>query len=591
MKRILPLLLALILMLSLAMTACADQLISRSITVEVVANTEQIDETESTEVSEYSIVYVPGSGASGSTKTYNYTMKSAEDTDTPKPEIKSASALGFTNDGATFSYWSGSDGNQYAPGSAVDLASTGGSLTLTGVWAGEKNASITIKDDKGNVIYSGSDVQGWTLDLSTVSVDVPDDKELTGWKTSSGTVLGVNAVIRITGDDNVLTAVFKAKDPEKREAEISISKYITNKRWEKDGKIRLFKAGETVDFNIVVTNTGDKPTTDKIIVYDTLKGVKIKSGSGYSRDDGNAIIKAGLGEGRSVTIKATYTIKSSDLSKHKLVNMAYAYYRGHEIWDACRIPIRHRDSSDYVNTTTITVYADSSLSQPLNQIISDFELDYTDYSVNVVYGTDLTTISSIAAYGGSDVLITVGKDHMDFLDLSASTTANPNRNNRIISSTRITPVQNRAALVGRSGTVVTFRQLSGVLSSGQAKLAISTNANEMASTFAQEAATSLAIDLSTLKATGAVIECANSAEVAQAVQSGKADLGIMSGSDAVAYGMTTADVANDGICTPVSYPAAVLRGSTRQSVAQTFVNYLRSTDARYIFNSFGYTAM
>ena len=78
---------------------------------------------------------------------------------------------------------------------------------------------------------------------------------------------------------------------EKGRKNISIDKYITNRQWDKYGEEKLFKAGDKVSFNIDVINTGTEDI-GKIVVYDVLKGAKIKKGSGYKVDsDGDAIIK------------------------------------------------------------------------------------------------------------------------------------------------------------------------------------------------------------------------------------------------------------------------------------------------------------
>ncbi len=106
---------------------------------------------------------------------------------------------------------------------------------------------------------------------------------------------------------------------EEKDPKLTSEKTLTNSGSGKDG---AFKAGETATFDIVVENTGNTTQHD-VVVTDTMAGAKIVAGDGYTvNEDGTATIPT-IEVGKSVTVKAEYTVTQADIDKQiKLANTA-----------------------------------------------------------------------------------------------------------------------------------------------------------------------------------------------------------------------------------------------------------------------------
>lgn len=136
---------------------------------------------------------------------------------------------------------------------------------------------------------------------------------------------------------------------------VSLTMWITNKKWDKNGDLIKFKPGQDVRFRIDVTNHGNR-SVSHVVVYDTLKGCKIKKADGYRVSEGKAWIKT-LEPGETVSIFATYRVTSSDQRKEKVVNVAGVDYLIRDSswgtdWDAVRIPINKKSTATYGTTPT-----------------------------------------------------------------------------------------------------------------------------------------------------------------------------------------------------------------------------------------------
>ena len=84
-----------------------------------------------------------------------------------------------------------------------------------------------------------------------------------------------------------------------------------------------FRSSETAEFDIKVENTGNQTLND-IVVADLLSGAELKAGSGYMLNANGTATIATLKVGEAVTLKATYTVTSADVTNKKFVNAATA---------------------------------------------------------------------------------------------------------------------------------------------------------------------------------------------------------------------------------------------------------------------------
>ena len=595
MKRILPVLLSLltVILCAAALADGGDTIYSRAISLPIPPVAAPSGGT-------LSITYVnsgggqketdnnAGSGYAKGAKVAVWSLPSSFTKPTsPDPTIEYAFAGWALTDGA-------SANGKYSPGRTVELSD---SLTLYAVWTlkgRETPTSIIYHENTGK--NRKKDTGAIYMDGQTVTLEgnlwTGNKKEFLGWSSDPDAVTAkylAGEKVIVTGKKNHLYAVWRSSGKH-----VTLYKYITNKKWDKYGNLIRFKAGDTIKFNLVVCNTGDE-IISRVYVRELLKGAKIK---GRTDSDGDYVI-TNLYPQETVTVKATYTVRSSDETKEKVVNEAYAYaLHGNEDYAWVRLPIRHRkatySSSTYVEPTpepqkpAITVYADESLAVAMNRVRSAYALAYPTYPVNLVFGDAASYAEQFARGVYGDVFIAEGDAQMDNMDIWEDTLGNPQRLDRIISSSRVEPMENRAVLAGRFGTQAKFQQLPSLMSAKQARLGISIG-DDPASIFAKEILAQYGLDVEELKNNGTLVEYDSGVNVAAALIAGGCDLAILPAADAQAAGLTAADMADDTLCDPLAYPAAVLKASASPNASQQFVNFLRGTETRQILMELGYT--
>ena len=597
MRKVLPLALVLLLLCALCLPALADRHTTYSLAILLPV----VEPDEKPAEGDLTITYSANGGSGSVTDEGKYApgakieIKPGDALTPPKPEKEGAAEKAFA--GWSTDKLALKPDPEYAPGRTVKLEK---SLTLYAVWVQsgkQKTASIIYHYNTGkDKSYTQEYLDGekvTLLSLGGCGWSEPADRTFLGWSADEYAVTAEfkpGQKVYVSGEKNHLFAVWQ-----KTGVHISICKYITNKKWDKNGDLILFKSGAKVRFHIVVSNTGTE-VIPKIVVYEALKGAKIKDGSGYYVDgDGDAIIRD-LYPQESVTVRASYTVRSSDQTKHKVVNTAYAYYGKGEKSDSVRLPIKKRSSSssDYYTpvptpepVTTLTVYADRTLRTALNGIAYDYQLANNNVRINLIYDDSDLLDARIQNGTYGDLVITRTEEAMDVLDYAQDTLRNPTRQDRIISLSR-TQVAYDAAVLAQpksSASRMSFVTLASDLAAGK-KLAVSSG-NDDAGVFAREILSYQGLDTEALKAAGQLIELKTEDEVMGAVLTGSVDAGILLGSDAAAANLLVSDTAANP-SDKVPYPCAILKTSISTGAAQNFLSYLRGNGARGIFESLGF---
>ena len=105
--------------------------------------------------------------------------------------------------------------------------------------------------------------------------------------------------------------------------DVEIVKEVVDNREESEQK-GYYAVGETVEFEITVTNTGNVTLSDLVVSDDIHASgdAEIVAGAGYQIDaDGNAVIAA-LEPGEPVVVHAQYAVQLGDLGDEPVVNTA-----------------------------------------------------------------------------------------------------------------------------------------------------------------------------------------------------------------------------------------------------------------------------
>ena len=226
-----------------------------------------------------------------------------------------------------------------------------GNVTLNNVTVGE--------DLEGAIIEDGT---GYTVANNVATIETLAPKAIM-------TVYAKYTVQQTDVDDADLvnTATVNAKDPEGKDLEeekpsvevptdeqapgMVAEKEIANPEAAtgKDGK---FKVGDTVEFNITVTNTGN--VTLKNITVEEMDGVVIDDGDGYTVDSNIATIVSLSPENPSVVVKAHYVVTQEDVERGDLVNVATVKEPGTDVPKKPIVPVPTEDPIPAVAITKTT---------------------------------------------------------------------------------------------------------------------------------------------------------------------------------------------------------------------------------------------
>lgn len=125
-------------------------------------------------------------------------------------------------------------------------------------------------------------------------------------------------------------------------ADIDSTKTLSVRKELSNGKETEFRAGETAEFNIIVTNRTGEPAGE-IRIEEESEGAEILPGEGYTVTDGKAVIPV-IRAGGTAAIAARYTVTQEDIDRFTrdgaiLKNTAAVYCGGTVIRPCAVIPL------------------------------------------------------------------------------------------------------------------------------------------------------------------------------------------------------------------------------------------------------------
>ena len=234
-------------------------------------------------------------------------------------------------------------------------------------------------------------------------------------------------------------------------------------------------------------------------------------------------------------------------------------------------PTRAQDES------SVLVFAAASLSNVLEDIGERYETQ-TGNEVVFSFAGSMTLARQIEASSGVDVFVSADLDSMDYLD----------ERGLILSSTRENLLQNELVLIAPEDSSVQLSIAPGfalVEALGGGRLAVANIASVPAGRYAKAALDSLAVwD----EVSNSLAESEDVRTALSFVARGEASLGIVYATDAVVEGRVRIVSRFPESSHPsILYPAALT--TEAKPVAQEFLNFLQSDNARTQFESAGFT--
>lgn len=226
---------------------------------------------------------------------------------------------------------------------------------------------------------------------------------------------------------------------------------------------------------------------------------------------------------------------------------------------------------------TLTIFAAASL-QSAAERITQIYTSQTGTKFITNFDSSGTLKTQIMEGAECDIFISAAQKQMNALEseglIDPSARVNLLENKIVLASSKINPAK-----------IESFADL------GTDKLTLIAlgNSDVPAGAYAQEILTAMGL-WDALNNAGKISFAGNVTEAALQVREGAADCGIIYATDAMTHGLKVIAFPPAGtLKTPVIYPAAVISRSANKDEAVKFLKFLQDSEARKIFESFGFT--
>ena len=237
----------------------------------------------------------------------------------------------------------------------------------------------------------------------------------------------------------------------------------------------------------------------------------------------------------------------------------------------------------------VVVFAAASLEATLTEIADLYKEVAPEVTLTFSFESSGTLRTQIIEGAVCDLFISAGQSQMN--DLEAG--QNEDGADFVYSDTRIDFVENKVVLAVPDDNPAGIETFSDLATDKLSLLCIG-NDDVPVGSYSLEILDTLGIDIAQLEADGKVTYASNVSEVAHQVKEGAVDCGIIYATDAFTYELTVVDEAEEGMCSQVIYPAAVMKSGTPEAkdAAQAFLDYLHTDpEAVAILEGVGFTVL
>ena len=238
---------------------------------------------------------------------------------------------------------------------------------------------------------------------------------------------------------------------------------------------------------------------------------------------------------------------------------------------------------------TLQVFAAASMTETLDAIIAQYEEENPGVTIVPTYDSSGTLKTQIQEGAECDLFISAAQKQMNQLD-AAKTEEQGNEEGLdfVLSDTRVDLLENKVVLAVPDDNPADIQSFEDLATDKLTLLCIG-NEDVPVGAYSEEILTALEI-LEPLKAANKITYGTNVKEVTTQVKEGTVDAGIIYATDAYSAELTVVDDSGSEYCSPVIYPAAVMKGTANEEAARAFLEYLQSEAAMKIFKEVGFTA-
>lgn len=245
----------------------------------------------------------------------------------------------------------------------------------------------------------------------------------------------------------------------------------------------------------------------------------------------------------------------------------------------------------------LTVFAAASMTETIDEVIKMYKDVAPNVTITATYDSSGTLLKQIKEGAYCDLFISAAQKQMNALDgtMVGDTDKNPDGLDMIDHSTRVDLLENKVVLVVPEGNPAGIQSFQD-LTTDKLKLIALGNSDVPVGSYSLDILKYLGLDVKTLESAGKITYGSNVKEVTTQVSEGTVDCGIIYATDAYSAQqngskMTVVDTATSEMCSPILYPAAVLKDSAHPDETKAFLQYLQTPACSKVFEQVGFTAL
>ncbi|WP_211745273.1 molybdate ABC transporter substrate-binding protein [Paenibacillus sp. Marseille-Q4541] len=228
--------------------------------------------------------------------------------------------------------------------------------------------------------------------------------------------------------------------------------------------------------------------------------------------------------------------------------------------------------------TELIVSAAASLTDALEEIGPVFEAKHPDIQLTFNFGSSGALQQQIEQGAPSDLFLSAADKNMQALI----------DNNNIMKDYSETLLTNELVLVSGSNNEMNITSEADLSKPEVKVIAIGIPESVPAGSYAKEALEGLGLYDELLPK---VVQAKDVRQVLQYVETGNADAGFVYKTDAILAKVDIIHTVDPELYTPIKYPMGITAASKHKEQAQVFYEFLKSEEAREIFESYGFKGL
>mgnify|MGYP000959701339 CR=1 FL=1 len=232
--------------------------------------------------------------------------------------------------------------------------------------------------------------------------------------------------------------------------------------------------------------------------------------------------------------------------------------------------------SSTIEKKELVISAAASMTDALNEVKEEFKKEHPGILLTYNLGSSGKLVQQIESGAPTDVFISAGKSYVDKLE----------QKDLIIKTSRFNMAKNELVLVGNKEQRIKISSFQELAQLKDKKIAIGNPESVPAGKYTEEVFKHFNI---LNKVTDQLVMGSDVRQVLAYVESGNAEVGVVYASDALISEKVQVLATSDAAWhSPIVYPCAIVKTSTKQSEAELFLTYLKGEKSQEILKKYGF---